>query len=88
MDKSQKVDSSVTFLIMSHIFIALISQGIQIKIKDFLISLEPTKPFFFFFCFPLPGTSKLDLDLLILFNLLFVHPKVQQTEHSSKRQAA
>lgn len=48
MDKSQKVDSSVTFLIMSHIFIALISEGIQIKIKDFLISLEPTKPFFFF----------------------------------------
>lgn len=43
MDKSQKVASSVTFLIMSQILIDLISQGIQIKIKNFLFSLEPNE---------------------------------------------
>ena len=45
MDKSQKVASSVTFLIMSQNLTDLISQGIQIKIKNFLISFEPTNPF-------------------------------------------
>lgn len=45
MDKSQKVVSSVTFLIMSQNLIDLISQGIQIKIKNFLIPSEPTNPF-------------------------------------------
>ena len=43
MDKSQKVASSVTFLIMSQILIDFISEEIQIKIKNFLFSFEPNE---------------------------------------------
>lgn len=87
MDKSQKVASSVIFLIVCQILIELISQGIHIKIRVSWFNRTNksiTKSFL------LPGTNKkLDLHLLILFNLIiFVHPKVQQTEHSSKHQVS
>lgn len=87
MDKSQKVASSVTFLIMPQILIDLISQGIQIKVKNFLFSFEPNEQIHLGNKqkLPVPGTNKkLDLGLPISFNPLFVHPKVPQTEHSSK----
>ena len=84
MDKSQKVVSSVPFLIMAQILIDLISQGIHTKQdKEFpdlaWTKKSKTKSFL------LPGTNKkLDLHLQILFNLIiFVHPRVQPTEHSS-----
>lgn len=86
MDKSQKVASSVIYLIMSQILIDLITQGIQINNDNGFPDLPWTNKSLTKSLL-LPGTNKkLDMDLLIWFNLItFVHLKVQPNNHQNSK---